>query len=375
MHLSKITNLIFYLTATLILLTACSFQKPGTEYIKGSQDWLSISDNSQYVTLCDYKHAEYSLPEAYDLTEAEYEEKMQEAIDMEIKTTFSEETRPVERIDEPAQEKDTLIITYHGTVSGQPFEGGDSPEEGEEIVLGYSSYPPEFDEGIIGMKKGETKQITVPLSSGETATYDVTVNKIEYYEIPEITDEMTKKYTKFDTADEYMADLRGNMEKNYKATVRKKTMDAILNYIVNESTYTDLPEDKINSLTEEAITIANKKAENAGMGVEEYLKTYLNTDSTDDYREMMRESAEAYLKMQIAAYEIARLEGVTVSQEDIDNYKDTLREYYHLDKNADVSAYESDEDIKFECVIDKIEPILTEHATKLAPTPMPDDVE
>ena len=172
-----------------------------------------------------------------------------------------------------------------------------------------------------------------------------------------------------------MDDLKTGIEDSYQSAVLSQTMNAIMESIVKSSTFTNIPRDRIDTLVDEAVTIANNQAKEYNMTVDDYLKSYQGLNSMAEYKDRMAERAEEYLKLRMAASEIARQEGIEITQEDVDAYKERIRLYYGLEENADVSSYESDEDIVFECIMDKIQPIVTKDAIKLEPTAMPADVE
>lgn len=350
--------------SVMLITTGCSIDKPGVSQIEKNADKLvDIPDYSKYITLGAYTGNTYEVPSEYIYSD----ENIEEDVQMEIKTTFSELTAEQDVTDRPAQLMDNINITYEGLIDGQPFEGGTSSENGEDIVLGYAEYPTGFEEGIVGMNVGDTKEITVTLTddehNGETAVYTVTLNSIKVYAIPDITDEMAQKYTKFNTYAEYETALRNSIETEYANSLAAYKLDLILDDVVANSTYNGFPEGAIDGLVQQAIDVVKEKSTELGISEDEYLTKYANIETMDQFKTSITKDAEDYMKIRMALSEIARVEKVDVTQSDIEEYKTMLRAYYSLDEGADTSQYESDDDVLFECIVEKIRPFLIDNNT------------
>ena len=90
-----------------------------------------------------------------------------------------------------AQNGDYVNIDFVGKVDGEEFEGGSTEDydDGYELKLGSNTMIDGFEDGIVVMKLGEEKTITVTFPdnyyeelAGKEATFDITLNKI-YREI------------------------------------------------------------------------------------------------------------------------------------------------------------------------------------------------
>lgn len=88
------------------------------------------------------------------------------------------------KVDRAAVLDDKLVIDFIGYRDGEPFAGGKA--EGAELVLGSKQFIPGFEEGLVGVKAGETKtiQVTFPKEyheaslAGAETTFDVTVHEV-----------------------------------------------------------------------------------------------------------------------------------------------------------------------------------------------------
>lgn len=345
-----------------------------------TQTTTEIPDYSKFVTLGDYKNIEYDMPEEYIYTQAD----LNEAFEQEKNETFSTLTAEKVITDRGAQDMDNVHITYTGTIDGKPFDGSDSPEDGEDIVLGYSGYPADFEAGIVGMKTGETKEIKVEipisnLTSAEntdetsadkkttanasdetkTAIYTVTVDKIFVYGLPEtITDEDVQECTKYETYAEYEEQTMKYLEESYADQLINYRMNLIIEELINRSEFTSIPQGMIDELVNSSTATVVASAKESNMTTDDYLNTYFGMESLEAYQRYMAERAEEYLKVKMVVCEVARKENVQITETDMNVYKDEIRTYYGLDDDADVSSYESDDDILFECIVDAVQSIL-----------------
>ncbi len=100
--------------------------------------------------------------------------------------------------DGAVEEGDTAIIDFKGFKDGEAFEGGSA--ENYSLVIGSHSFIPGFEEGVIGMKKEENKDITLTFPEdymaedlrGKEVVFNVTVHDIKKRVIPELDEEFFK---------------------------------------------------------------------------------------------------------------------------------------------------------------------------------------
>lgn len=182
------------------------------------------------VTLGDYK--------GIKLDKVEYNVTVDD-VQAEIDRTRKQAGRRVEVTDRAVENGDIVNLDYSGSADGVKFDGGTA--QGQELVIGSGSFIPGFEDGMVGMNVGETKDITVKFPenyhaenlAGKDAVFTVTVNKIEKEELPELNDEFAKEVSKFDTLDEYRADVEKRLtEENTRradAENENKLVEAIVN--------------------------------------------------------------------------------------------------------------------------------------------------
>lgn len=157
------------------------------------------------MTLADYKGLDITET-IVDFTDQEVEDYIKSTMDYEV----------VE--DTTVKDQDSANIDYEGKIDGKAFDGGTA--SGYDLVIGSGTFIPGFEDQLIGMKAGETKDIKVTFPedygsadlAGKDAVFTVTVNKISRK--PELTGAWVMKTTdkKYTTVDEYRKVMRSKME-------------------------------------------------------------------------------------------------------------------------------------------------------------------
>lgn len=196
---------------------------------------------TDYVELCDYKNI--TIPYA-DI--AYTDKQMEEAIQTQLENNkeLSTDNTLV------AQDGDTVNIDYVGSIDGVEFEGGNTQGSGSDITIGSGSLIDDFEEQLIGHKKGDTFLVNVtfpeeysnnPDLAGKEAVFEVVMNGI--YVVPEFNDAFVSEYLSdyASTAEGYRTYLREtNEDSNLTAKVRE--------YLVENSEVTDYPKDYLKQV-------------------------------------------------------------------------------------------------------------------------------
>lgn len=338
-------------------LTGCNnITKPGVQFIDA--ELYKIPDYSQYIVLADYKNQEYEIDEEYEYTE----DDIQQAITEELNAAFSAALEYEEIPDKIVEEGDFVTVSYNGLINGKPFDGSVSSEKGEHITVGMNEYGEDFEKKLIGMKPGETKETKVKLADGREADYTISVNCIYHYVLPEMTEEVVQKYTAYKNYDELMTDLDDYVRRSMEDAKKSAIFNNIMENIAKSSTYNAYPEEEMTQMVEDSVEILKEKSEEAGLSMNEVLEKQYGVEDEEGYRNMMWDKAKEFMELKMVVCTIAHNEGISVSENDINEIKDEIRYYYNLDSNADVSMYESEADMIYDCVIQKIKPIILDTA-------------
>jgi trigger factor len=142
-------------------------------------------------------------------------------------------------VDRAAAEGDQVNIDFVGTKDGVEFAGGKA--EGHALVLGSKSMIPGFEEGIVGMKAGEKKDITVTFPEdyqaeelkGAEAKFAITVNSVSEAVLPELKKDFFVKFgVEKGGEKQFRKEVKANMDRELsnalKAKVKGQVMDALI---------------------------------------------------------------------------------------------------------------------------------------------------
>lgn len=140
--------------------------------------------------------------------------------------------------DKAAAEGDQVVIDFHGTVEGEEFEGNQG--EDTPVTIGGNQMPPEFEEGLKGMRAGETKDIeyTFPENfptesiAGKTAVFHTTVKSVQEPEYPPLDDSLAEAVGVQEGGLEALRNLiRTNLEREVeraqKARLKEQVTDGL----------------------------------------------------------------------------------------------------------------------------------------------------
>ena len=234
----------------------------------------------------------------------------------------------------PAQEGDTALIDYLGTIDGVPFDGG--KDENHGLVLGSGTFIPGFEEQVIGMSIGEEKDITVTFPedyhgkdvAGKEAVFHVKVNDIKEEIMPELDDEFAKDVSEFDTLDEYRAAIRGRMETVERDNAESAFQNALIEKACDNMT-ADIPDAMIEDHIDNMVREYDQNMQASGLDLQTYLR-YMG-QTMDAFRTQMRPMAERRAKTEVLLEKIAEVESVEATEQDIEEEYDKAAENYQVD--------------------------------------------
>ncbi len=205
---------------------------PGFEATRneGGQDLEFVATFEVFpeVELADLSTIEVEKPVA-EITDADVDEMIE---------TLRTQRSDFAEVDRAAEQGDRVNIDYKGLKDGEAFEGGSA--EGQNLELGSGSMIPGFEDGIVGMKAGEEKDIDVTFPEeyhseelkGQAVVFQIKVNKVEAKALPEVDAEFMKAFGVEDgDLDTFKTEVRNNMERELKnavsGKVKEQTMDGL----------------------------------------------------------------------------------------------------------------------------------------------------
>lgn len=210
------------------------------------------------------------LPEVVigDLSAQEVEKVTASVGDAEVDQTVEilrkQRTR-FNHVEREARNGDRVIIDFEGKIDGEPFAGGAS--KNYAFVLGASQMLPEFEAGVVGMKAGESKDVTVNFPedyhgkdvAGKTAVFTITLNNVSEATLPEVDADFAKA---LGIADGDVAKMREEVQKNVSREVERRVNEQTKESVMNALLKAVELKAPVALVNEEAARLANEMKQN-----------------------------------------------------------------------------------------------------------------
>jgi len=259
-----------------------------------------------------------------DYAGIEVTEQPTEAGDAELETaleTLRRDAATLVPADRPVRLGDTATLDYVGKIDGVAFDGGTATGEPTEIL--ESRFIPGFASGIVGMKAGETKDITAHFPddysntelAGKDAIFTITVHEVKEPEMPVLDDEFVKRVARLDTVDLLKTDLRRRLTERVKENARRAQSQQILDRLL-ATHEVPLPAVLVERETEGLIDESKQYVSRFGTTWEQYLEQSGKTEA--DVRAEYATEAEKRVKTTLIVEAIAKAEGVQATQDDVE---------------------------------------------------------
>jgi trigger factor len=234
----------------------------------------------------------------------------------------SRHARLVPTGDQPAEEGAFVLIK---TVDVQGSLERLLPGKEYLVEIGGGTFPAELERALIGAKVGSS--ITVTLEpAGSTAT--VTVVDIKRRELPELTNEFAKQAAGTDSIEELRKALQERLMTEAAAQAERDYQQQVVDALLGGATI-ELPASMVDHEVEHLIADLSASLERRGMTLTRYLEAAKKTQ--EQLAEEVRPNAERRLRTQLALNEVARLEGLAPSQEEIDREAEKLAQSLQQD--------------------------------------------
>ena len=242
-------------------------------------------------------------------------------VDKDIEDTRLRLAKDEDVTDRAAEMTDTVNIDFAGKMDGKAFDGGTA--EGYDLTLGSHQFIPGFEEGVVGMNIGETRDIEVTFPEdyqaeelkGKKAVFTVTLHKITGKVRPELDEEFAKKMGS-DSVDAYRAKVRERLERNAASRSLNETENSIITEIA-KGAKAEIPQAMIDKQNEFALQRLEYNLMYQGIRLDDYLK-YLNT-TREAYLHTFDEESRRTVLHQLIVEKLIKLENIEASQEEIEN--------------------------------------------------------
>ncbi|MFC4767524.1 trigger factor [Effusibacillus consociatus] len=215
---------------------------------------------------------------------------------------------------------DIVIIDFKGFVDGEAFEGGEA--EKYQLEIGSGTFIPGFEEQLIGLGKGEDKDITVtfpetyhvPALAGKPAVFKVHLHEIKRKQFPALDDEFAKDISEFNTLDELKADVEKKLQEKAEADKKNYLEEQVIEKAVANAAI-ELPEVMVDIEINGMIEDFKQRLQMQGIPYEAYLQ--FTGASEDKLREEMKENAEKRVRTRLVLEAISKAENIEATEDDV----------------------------------------------------------
>jgi len=315
------------------------------------------------VEIGEYKGLEAKKTE-YKVTDDEIENQ--------LKGMQEKNARVEEKLDGVIAMGNIAIIDFKGFVEGTAFEGGEGTDF--ELEIGSGSFIDTFEEQLVGLKVGESKEVKVNFPeaygredlNGKVATFNVTIKSMKEKELPAIDDEFAKEVSEFDTLEELRNDIKKSLLVSSEDREKKEFEEAVID-VACSNVVMDIPEIMIKRETDIMLKDLEAKLKQQGLDLESYYQYTNNTE--EKVRTFMKESAEKRVKTDLVIAEIAKIEKFEASDEEmLAKAKQVAAQYGEkdLDKTAELIMQAQKQYLKVDVVNEKVIKMLVDSAKIIA---------
>ena len=310
------------------------------------------------VTLGQYKGLEIEQAPV-EVTDAQVEAEL---------NRMAQNVASTETVEKAAEMGDTANIDFEGFDNGVPFDGGKG--DNFDLKLGSGQFVPGFEEQVVGMTAGEEKDINITFPenytaelAGKAVVFHVKLNKVTVTTTPALDDEFAKDVSEFETLEELKADIRAKALENAEKQAKSAFENAAVEKAA-ELTTVEMPKALIESELDNQMERFAYQLQMSGYSMEQYAKMMGGDVST--MRNAFRPAAEKQAKIDVTLAKIVEVEGITVSEEDMNEEYEALAKQYELEVEK-VKTMVPAEEVKASLENRKVVKLIVDSAVAVAP--------
>ncbi len=291
-----------------------------------------------------------------------------EEIEAELKKTQEQNSREI-TVERPAENGDTVVIDYAGSIDGVAFEGG--TDQGHALVLGSNTFIPGFEEQLVGAVAGSDVDVHVTFPedyhaaelAGKEAVFACTVHEVKTKEYPEIDDEFAQDVSEFDTLAEYKEDIKKNLVSKKETEAKNAKQQAVMDKIIENATM-EIPDAMVDTQAENMVDEYAQRLSYQGLSMDQYFQfTGMNAQS---FKEQLKPQALKNIQSRLVLEAVIAAENIEVSDEEMETEIEKMASMYQMevDKVKELLGDAEKENIKKDIAAQKAVDFVTEAAVE-----------
>ena len=327
--------------------------------IEKGQDWTLTAEvvTKPEVKLGAYKDLEVSVEASKEVTDEEVEAKLE-----------NERKNLAELVvkEGAAENGDTVVIDFVGSVDGVEFDGGKG--ENHSLELGSGQFIPGFEDQLVGAKAGDEVEVKVTFPedyqatdlAGKAAVFVTKVNEVKAKEVPAFDDELAKDLDdEVETLDELKAKYRKELEAAKEIAYDDAVEGAALDLAVENAEIVELPAEMVEDEVHRAMNEFMGNMQRQGISPEMYFQ--ITGTTQEDLHKQYEADADKRVKTNLVIEAVAAAEGFDATEEEIQKEINDLAAEYNMEVSQ-VSALLSPEMLKHDITMKKAVEVITSTA-------------
>ena len=327
--------------------------------IEKGQDWTLTAEvvTKPEVKLGAYKDLEVSVEASKEVTDEEVDAKLE-----------NERKNLAELVvkEGAAENGDTVVIDFVGSVDGVEFDGGKG--ENHSLELGSGQFIPGFEDQLVGAKAGDEVEVKVTFPedyqatdlAGKAAVFVTKVNEVKAKEVPALDDELAKDLDdEVETLDELKAKYRKELEAAKEIAYDDAVEGAALDLAVENAEIVELPAEMVEDEVHRAMNEFMGNMQRQGISPEMYFQ--ITGTTQEDFHKQYEADADKRVKTNLVIEAVAAAEGFDATEEEIQKEINDLAAEYNMEVSQ-VSALLSPEMLKHDITMKKAVEVITSTA-------------
>lgn len=296
------------------------------------------------VTLGEYKNLKIKKPTA-KVTKEEIKEEVER-----LRNQFAE----IKVKDDKAKVEvgDTAIIDFKGYVDGKVLDGGTG--ENYPLEIGSHTFIPGFEEGLVGLKVGDEKELNLTFPENYTedlknkdVKFEVKVNEIKTRVLPELNEEfyLDLGYEDVKTKEEFEGKVEESIKTRKEAEIEDQYIEDCLSK-ASENMKVDINEEILDDEIHRMIHQFEDQLKMQGLNIEQYYE--FSGMTHEKMHEQMEPEATKRIKYRYLLEKVAEVENIEVTDKEADKQADEMAANYGISKEELLKAYGSLEVVKYD---------------------------
>jgi trigger factor len=284
-------------------------------------------------------------------------------VEAEIKKLLAQNSSLEAKTSDVLENGDTAIFDFEGFVDNVPFDGGKA--ENYELVIGSGQFIPGFEDGMLGLRIGESRDVNVQFPeqyqaehlAGKPAVFKVKLHEIKVAKLEELNDAFVVglKREGVETVEALRADIKSSLEKQKESSEADRVTGTAVKFACDNATV-DIPQEMIDQEVNQLRKNVENQAKQYNIDFEMFVQ--LNGLTMDQFNAEMNKQAKDRVLTSLVIEAVAQKENIVATEAEIDAKYEEIAQMYKLSV-ADVKKQLEPEVVSNEVTFNKAIDLLT----------------